>query len=132
MSEIKKEHASGLKVGKYLIVDNEAYVVKSVQISKTGKHGHAKCRVEAVGIMDGKKIIKIMPGHDAVDIPIIEKRNAQVLSIQSDKATVMDTETYETFEMNIPDELKSEVHEGTQVMYWTVLNEKLMKQVRPA
>ncbi len=80
--------------------------------------------------MNDKKIIKIMPGHEAVDVPIIEKKNAQVLSIQDGKATVMDMDSYETFEMKIPKELEDQVHEGSQVMYWTVLDDKLMKQVR--
>lgn len=130
MADIKKEHAGSLKPGNYVIFDGVAYIVKSVQISKTGKHGHAKARVEAIGIMDDKKVIKLMPGHDAVDVPIIEKKNAQVLSIQDGKATVMDIDSYETFEMNIPKDLEDQVREGSQILYWTVLNEKLMKQVK--
>ena len=130
MADIKKEHAGGLKPGKYVIFNDEAYIVKSVQISKTGKHGHAKARVEAIGIMSGNKVVKIMPGHDAVDIPIIEKKNAQVLSVHEDKASVMDMESYETFDIKIPEDLKGQVLEGSQVLYWAVLNDKLIKQVK--
>lgn len=130
MAEFKKEHAGGLKSGNYVMFNGIACLVKSVQVSKTGKHGHAKARIEAVGIVDGRKIIKIMPGHDPVDVPIIEKKTAQVLSIHGDKATVMDMESYETFEMSIPEELKDKLQEGSQVMYWTVLDEKMMKQIR--
>lgn len=130
MADIKKEHAGGLKAGNYVIFEGAAYIVKSVQISKTGKHGHAKARIEAVGIMDGKKVVKIMPGHDAVDVPIIEKKNAQVLSIHGDKASVMDMDSYETFDMDIPEDLKGQVQEGSQVLYWTVMDDKVMKQVK--
>ena len=101
-----------------------------MQISKTGKHGHAKCRVEAVGVLDDQKIIKVMPGRDKVDVPLIEKKTAQVLSISNDTASVMDMETYETFELKIPDELKGQVKEGSQVLYWIVMNEKVMKQLK--
>ncbi len=130
MADIKKEHAGSLKPGNYVIFEGAAYIVKSIQISKTGKHGHAKARIEAIGIMDDKKVIKLMPGHDAVDVPIIEKKNAQVLSIQDGKATVMDIDSYETFEMKIPKDMEEQVHEGSQILYWTVMNDKLMKQVK--
>lgn len=130
MADMKKEHASGLKTGNYVIFEGQAYIVKSIQISKTGKHGHAKARIEAVGIMDGRKIVKIMPGHDAVDVPIIEKKNAQVLSTHDEVASVMDMESYETFDMKIPEELKEQVKEGVQVLYWTVLNDRIIKQVK--
>lgn len=130
MGELVKEDAGSLKSGRYVLFDGIACVVKSVQVSKTGKHGHAKARIEAVGLIDGRKIIKVMPGHDSVDVPIIEKKIAQVLSIQGDKATVMDMENYETFEMAIPEDLKESVKEGSQVMYWTVLDDKIMKQVK--
>ena len=71
-----------------------------------------------------------MPGHDRVEAPIIEKKSAQVLSIVGDKANVMDTESYETFEMDIPEELKTEVKEGTEVLYWILMGSKVIKQVK--
>ncbi|MCH8329470.1 MAG: translation initiation factor IF-5A, partial [Nanoarchaeota archaeon] len=84
----------------------------------------------AVGIVDEKKRIVVMPGHDNVEVPIIEKKSAQVLSIQGDTANVMDSETYETFDLKIPEELKDEVVEGVNVMYWVILDDKVMKQVK--
>jgi len=39
----------------------------------------------------------------------IEKKTAQVLSIQGNTANVMDSETYETFDLEIPEELKGQV-----------------------
>ncbi len=130
MGETKKETAGDMKPGKYVIFEGIACIVRDVQTSKTGKHGHAKARIEAIGILDGRKIIKVLPGGDPLDVPIIEKKTAQVLSISGNKASVMDMESFETFEMTIPDDLKESVKEGVQVMYWTVLEEKLMKQVR--
>ena len=63
-------------------------------------------------------------------MPIIEKKSAQVLSIQGDTANVMDIESYETFDLKIPDELKNDVKEGVQVMYWIMLDNKVLKEVR--
>jgi len=71
-----------------------------------------------------------MPGHDNVDVPIVEKKSAQVLSIQGSTANVMDSESYETFDLSIPEEFKGEVVEGVNVMYWVILNDKVMKQVK--
>lgn len=132
MGEIRQIDATQAKAGKYVIFDNQACVVKSLDISKPGKHGHAKCRIEAITIKDGKKIIKILPGHDKIDSPIIEKRTAQVLSITGDKTSVMDLETYETFDLTIPEELKEKIKEGMQVLYWIVLDEKVIQEVRNA
>jgi len=85
----------------------------------------------AVGLIDGRKRNIVMPGHDAISVPVIEKKNAQVLSVGPDTANVMDTETYETFDLVIPEELKGEVAAEKVVLYWVVLGDKVMKQVKP-
>lgn len=128
--ESKQAEIASLKIGNYVVFDGKVCVIKDMQTSKTGKHGHAKCRVEAVGVLDDQKIIKVMPGREKVEVPLIEKKTAQVLSISNDTASVMDTETYETFELKIPDELKGQVKEGSQLLYWIVMNEKVMKQIK--
>ena len=71
-----------------------------------------------------------MPGHDNVEVPIIEKRSAQVLSVKGDTANVMDSETYETFDMKVPEEFKGQLHDGMSVLYWTILNERVIKQIK--
>ena len=81
-------------------------------------------------VPQAKKRNLILPGHDQVEVPIIEKRTAQVLSISGDMANVMDSETYETFDMQIPEELKGQVLEGSSVLYWDILGDKVMKQVK--
>jgi translation initiation factor 5A len=71
-----------------------------------------------------------MPGHDKIPVPIIDKLNAQVLSVSGSNANVMDMESYETFDLKIPGELKNKVIEGSTVLYWDILGEKVMKQVK--
>ena len=128
--EIKTTTAGSLKQGSYVLFDGIACVIKNIQISKTGKHGHAKAKIEAVGMIDDHKIIKIMPSSDKVEVPIIEKGTAQVLSIHEDMASVMDLENYETFDMKVPEELKDKIKEGVQVLYWIISNQKIMKQIK--
>ncbi len=128
--DTKQTHAGSLKPGRYVVFDGLACVVKSVQTSRTGKHGHAKCRIEAVSIKDNRKIIKVIPAHDNVDTPVIEKKTAQVLSVNGKTANVMDMESYETFDVTIPDKLEGEVKEGGQIVFWLVLGDKLVQQVK--
>ena len=130
MGDIKQTHAVNLKKGSYCIINGKAYVIKDNQISRPGKHGHAKCRIIAVSIIDSQKKIIVVPGHDNVQVPIIEKKNAQILSVSGDKANVMDMESYETLDVKIPDDLKSEIKEGGKVVYWIILNDKIIKQVK--
>ncbi|MBI2662963.1 translation initiation factor IF-5A [Candidatus Woesearchaeota archaeon] len=130
MAETRQDSAGSLKPGKYVIFDGVAYVVKSIDISKTGKHGSTKCRIEASSLIDNRKVVKIIPSSDNIEIPMIEKKSAQVLSISGDTANVMDMETYETFDLKIPDDLKNDVKEGSEILYWTILDDKVMKQVK--
>jgi translation initiation factor 5A len=125
----KQVSIGSLKKGSYILIDGVACKVVDTATSRPGKHGHAKVNLMAVGILDGKKRNFVAPGHDNVEVPIIDKRNAQVLSVNGDKANVMDVETYETFDLEIPEELKAEVVEGCTVLYWQILADKVMKQI---
>ncbi|MBS3134993.1 translation initiation factor IF-5A [Candidatus Woesearchaeota archaeon] len=126
----KQTHVGSLKKGNYVIIDGLACTVKDVQTSRPGKHGHAKCRVEAITMMGDQKKIIVAPSHDKISVPIITKHSAQVLSINNDVVNLMDMDTYENFDLKIPDELKSQVHEGKEIVYWKILGEKVMKQVK--
>lgn len=121
-----------MKKGSYIVIEGAACVTTDTQVSRPGKHGHAKVRLTGVGIIDEKKRVIVAPGHDKVEVPIIEKRTAQVLSITGENANVMDSETYETFDLKIPDELKGQVVESSEVLYWVILSDKVMKQVKSA
>ena len=128
--DTKMISANQIQKGSFVILEGVPSKVTDVEISRPGKHGHSKVRLSAVGLMDDRKRIVVMPGHDNVDVPIIEKKTAQVLTVQCNKANVMDAETYETFDMAIPDELKDSVAEGVSVLYWTIMDTKVMKQIK--
>ena len=128
----KPAHASSLKKGSYCVIEGAACQVVDVQISRPGKHGHAKVRLAGVGLIDNKKRVVVMPGHDSIDVPMIDKRNAQVLSVHENMANIMDSETYETFDLPIPEELAGQVTAGVSVVYWTILNDKVLKQIKTA
>jgi|SRR3989339_839494 len=128
MGEIRQMSAGNVKPGTYILIDNVACVVKDIQKSKTGKHGASKCRIEAVGLIKGEKKIALFSGSDNVEVPIIEKKTAQVLSIHGDLANVMEMTTFETMDLKIPEELKDRVKEGEMVSYWIIMDEKVMME----
>ncbi len=119
-----------LKVGSYIIIEGAACKIVNIDISRPGKHGHAKMRMEGMGIIDGKRRIIVMPAHDNIEVPIIEKKTAQVLSVHGSTANVMDAETYETFDLTVPEELQGSCVAGVSVLYWKVLEDKVLKQVK--
>jgi translation initiation factor 5A len=124
---LKIINATEAKVGTNIIVEGMPCTIKKIDISKTGKHGHAKCRIEAVGIISEQKKVFVIPGHDRLEIPMVEKRKGQVLSV-GDKVSLMDLETFETLEVDCPDEIKSELAGNDNVEYWDVEGIKVVKR----
>ena len=121
--------ATEMRVGIYLLLDNVAHQVKKMDVSKTGKHGHAKVRFEAVSAFSGKKKVMVVPGHDKFEVPMIEKRAAQVLSVSDNVASLMDNESFENLDLDIPEELQGSVSDGVSVEYWDIEGNKLLKKV---
>ena len=117
-----------LKVGKYIVLGGEASKITSLTTSSPGKHGAAKARLEAVGIFDNQKRSIVKPVDTKVDIPIIDKRVGQVLSIQGENVQLMDMESYETLDLPMPEDLKDQISEGIEVEYIVALgNMKIMR-----
>ena len=126
--DFKLISAASARSGTAINVDGIPCIVKSNDISKTGKHGHAKCRIEAISIVDGKKKVFVTGGHERLESPMVNKRKAQILSIEGDKASVMDLESFETIELAVPEELKGELQGEDQVEYWESQGYKIIKK----
>jgi translation initiation factor 5A len=125
---IKFVNATELKPGSYCLIDDAPCVVRTVDISKTGKHGASKCRIEAIGIIDEKKRVLVKPGHEKFAVPMIDKKKGQILTIGQSSATLMDTESFETLEVPFLQEIKEELKEGIQVEYWDIEGLKIIKR----
>ena len=114
-----------LKVNRYVIIDDEPCKIMSLSTSKPGKHGEAKARIEAIGIFDGQKRSIVHPVKHKVQVPMIDKRSAQVVAFMGgDTVQLMDMETYETFEMPIPPEYKDQLEPGKEILYLQALGKK--------
>lgn len=126
----KPAEVGSLKVGSYVIVDNEPCRVVDYSKSKPGKHGSAKARVVAMGVFDNVKRTFVRPVNGNVEVPIIEKKIGQVIALLPTAVQVMDLENYEMFEAPIPEEedLKSKLVSGIEVEYWRILGKtKIMR-----
>lgn len=119
-----------MKIGSYVIVENEPCRIADYTKSKPGKHGSAKARVVAIGVFDGVKRSFVKPVSAQVEVPIIEKKGAQVIALLPSSVQLMDLETYEVFEAPVPEdkEVKSKLASGVEVEYWRILGRtKIMR-----
>jgi len=121
-------NATEVKGGNVITINEEPCTVKNIDISKTGKHGHAKVRIEAIGVFDNKKRVIVVPGHERFEVPMINKSKGQVLSIHGDKASIMDLESFETLDVTIAPEAKEDVKEQVNVEYWEINGRKIIKR----
>lgn len=130
MPPVEKTSAGKLNEGSTVLIEDEPCRIKDISRSKPGKHGSTKVRIKAEGIIDGKSRNVVWPSDERVDTPIIEKKTAQVLSVSDDKVNVMDQDSYQTFDLEIPDNLEGDINEGDQVLFWEVMDTKLLKKIK--
>jgi translation initiation factor 5A len=120
-----------LKVGSYIIIDNEPCRIVSYDHSKPGKHGSAKARVAAMGVFDGSKHSLVSPVSANVEVPLINKKSGQIISISGDTLQIMDLETFEVFETSsIEEEIRNKIRQGGEVEYWQVLDRVKIVRVK--
>jgi translation initiation factor 5A len=93
-----------LDEGSYVMMEETPCKITSYSTAKPGKHGSAKARIDGKGVFDGKKRSLSQPVDAKVWVPIIERKQGQVVSVSGNDAQVMDLETYETFTMRIPED----------------------------
>ena len=110
-----------LRPNGYMIIDNEPCKIMSISTSKPGKHGEAKARIEAVGLFDGTKRSVVHPVKHKVGVPMIDKRQAQVITASGEAAQIMDLETYETFDIVVNEEYQGKLEAGQEINYMIAL-----------
>jgi translation initiation factor 5A len=104
--EKKFVKVSQLKENGYVLIDDIVCRITSIDKSKPGKHGATKARIVAIGIFQNTKKGMLQPTSADAEVPIIEKGAAQVVAVMGNILQLMDTTTYETFNSDIPSELK--------------------------
>ena len=118
-----------LKVNRYIVIDDEPCKIIDLTTSKPGKHGEAKARIVATGIFTGNKRSLVSPVTHKVQVPMIEKKQAQVVSIQGTEAQLMDLESYEMFNIDIPEEFKEKIEPGAEISYQDAMGRRQITRV---
>ncbi len=119
----KPVDVGSLRVGGYMIIDNEPCRIVDITKSKPGKHGSAKARIVAIGVFDGQKRQFVKPVDSTAEIPIIDKRPGQVFAVNPNSVQIMDLETYEYVDAPFPEEeeLKAKLTVGAEIEYWKIM-----------
>ncbi len=119
-----------LKENHYIIIDDEPCKIKKIDISKPGKHGEAKARIEAIGLFDNKKHSMINPVTHKIRVPIIDRKKGQVISLSGTEAKIMDLENYDTFSIAIKDdEMLDKIEQGQEIMFMQTMGRKKLTRV---
>lgn len=121
-----------LKRGSYAIVNDEPSQIVSIQKSKPGKHGSAKFRCTAISIFDGRKQSFVSSTDASIQIPIVDKRSGQVVSMGPVSVQLMDLETYDMMDVAIPkdEEIASKLEAGKDVEYWIIMDRVKIQRVK--
>jgi len=119
-----------LRPNGFVLIDDVPCRVEKVDVSKSGKHGAAKARLDALGLFDNRRRSIVKPADESVDVPILEKKRAQVVSIMGDKAQLMDLNDFSVFELDIPQERKEKIKQGEEVEYFEITGIKTLKELK--
>jgi len=122
--------ARTLREGRYVLVDEEPCKILEISTSKPGKHGAAKMNITAVSIFTGSKQTIVTSVNEKVFVPMIDKRRAQVIAVHGGSAQLMDMETYQTFDMAVPEEFKEGLEAGKEVEYLEAMGRKMITRAQ--
>jgi len=89
--------------------------VLSISVSKTGKHGHAKCNFLAVDIFTGKKYEDMVPSTHGTTVPIVKRSDWEIIDIDGEEVTLMDDGGNQKTDLNLPtypETMGKEIEEG--------------------
>lgn len=86
--------------------------------------------MDAIGLFDDRRRSIVKPADDTVEVPILEKKRAQVVSITGNKAQLMDLNDFSVFELDIPEERKEKIRQGEEVDYFEVVGIKTLKELK--
>ena len=132
----KPTELGSLKIGSYILLPvsdqptGDPCRLTEYDTSKPGKHGSAKARIVGVGIFDGQKRPHVGPVSQQIHVPLIDKRAGQIISIVGSKIQVMDSESFETIDVDmIEEELEGRLQQGDDLEYWNVIGRtKIMRK----
>jgi translation initiation factor 5A len=109
-----------LKVGRFCVVDDEAYKILAISTSKPGKHGSAKARLDLVSLFSTNKRNFSATVSDKIHVPMIEKGTAVVTHIEGDEVHAMNMRDHSM--MILPMEEGLNIEPGKEIMWMEALD----------
>jgi len=83
-SQTVSVEAGQIRKGGYIMVKGKPCKVRDVSVSKTGKHGHAKCKFSAIDIFTGNTCEELCPSSHNIDVPVVSKKDYMIQGIQDE------------------------------------------------
>ena len=128
----KPTDVGSLRIGQHILIRGEPCRIVEYEKSKPGKHGSAKARIVAMGIFDSTKRSIVSPVSARIDVPVIEKKSGQIISLLENSIQLMDLETFEVFFASNPTDktIKTRLAPGWEVEYWKVMDRTVIMRVK--
>merc|ERR1712070_1060619 len=76
--------AGSIRKGGYIMIKGFPCKVKDVSTSKTGKHGHAKCKFQAADIFTGATCEELCPSSHTIGQPFVLKNDWTVTGLNDE------------------------------------------------
>ncbi len=130
MAKYEMGEVKDLKEGDVVMIDDVPCKIKSISVSRPGKHGHAKARVKTESVIDGSKKQFVKPTDERAKIPRVIRKEAQVVADMGDRVQLMDMESYENFELDKPDDLADKIEQGQTVEFKQVMDHKEITRIK--
>ena len=98
--------AGQIRKGGYIMVKGKPCKVRDVSTSKTGKHGHAKCKFSAYDIFTGNTCEELCPSSHSIDVPVVSKSDWMVQGLQDDTyVLLMDNDGNMREDLQLPNQI---------------------------
>lgn len=119
-----------LKEGRYVVMDGEPCRIVSMEVSKPGKHGAAKARIEAISLFSGVKKTLLQPVDASCEVPILLRKAAQIVSVVGERLQLMDLQSYDIYEVDCPPEFKDKAAAGVEAEIMDVMGRKIITRIK--
>merc|ERR1712097_58190 len=101
-SDTHMVEAGQIRKGGYIMVKGKPCKVRDVSVSKTGKHGHAKCKFSAVDIFTGNTCEELCPSTHSIDVPVVTKKDWMIQGLEGEYVILMDNDGEMREDLKLP------------------------------
>lgn len=97
--------AGALRKNGHVMLKGHPCKIVEISVSKTGKHGHAKCHVVGIDIFSGKKCEDLCPSTHNMEVPNVSRTEYQLLNVEEEGNVSVLLENGDTKDdLNLPSE----------------------------